>query len=97
MPKLKVSTSNVFIPSEPLFPVHFIFHHATATYGILVPGFAKDIGVTSNDVNDAVSLFFITFVIFQPISAAAGRMIGPKYWMPFLMVGSDLLSLYHCD
>lgn len=52
----------------------------------LLSGFAKDIGATDNDVNDAVSLFFITFVIFQPISAAAGRMIGPKYWMPFLMV-----------
>ncbi|KAJ5454872.1 uncharacterized protein N7458_005828 [Penicillium daleae] len=93
MPKLKVSTSNVFIPSEPLFPVHFIFHHATDTYGILVPDFAKDIGVTSNDVNDAVSLFFITFVIFQPISAAAGRMIGPKYWMPFLMAVWGVLTL----
>ena len=54
---------------------------------MLLPGFAKDIGATSNDVNDAVSLFFITFVIFQPISAAAGRLLGPKYWMPFLMVG----------
>lgn len=49
--------------------------------------FATDIGATSNDVNDAVSLFFITFVIFQPISAAGGRLVGPKYWMPFLMVG----------
>lgn len=59
----------------------------------LFPGFAKDIGATSNDVNDAVSLFFITFVIFQPISAAAGRLVGPKYWMPFLMVGPSFLLL----
>lgn len=61
----------------------------------LFPGFAKDIGATDNDVNDAVSLFFITFVIFQPISAAAGRLVGPKYWMPFLMVGPS--HLFHSD
>ncbi|KAB8079437.1 major facilitator superfamily domain-containing protein [Aspergillus leporis] len=56
-------------------------------------GFAKDIGATSNDVNDAVSLFFVTFVIFRPISAACGRLVGPKYWMPFLMGCWGLLTL----
>lgn len=50
-------------------------------------GFSTDIGVTENEVNDAVSLFFVTFVVFQPISAACGRIFGAKYWIPFLMVG----------
>lgn len=54
--------------------------------------FAKDIGATRNDVNNAVSLFFVTFVIFQPISAACGRMVGPKYWMPFIMFGWGILT-----
>ncbi|KAF7715437.1 MFS-type transporter [Penicillium ucsense] len=48
-------------------------------------GFSKDIGVTPNDVNDSVSLFFVTFVIFQPISAAVGRLVGAKFWIPTLM------------
>jgi hypothetical protein len=55
-----------------------------------VLGFAQDIGTTHNDVNNAVSLFYVTFVIFQPISSACGRLVGPTYWMPFLMVSSTL-------
>lgn len=96
MPKPKVSASDIPTLGEHLAPIFFIFCHATSTYGMLLPGFATDIGATSNDINDAVSLFFITFVIFQPISAAAGRLLGPKYWMPFLMVGSGSPSLRDC-
>ena len=46
----------------------------------------QDIGALPSDLNYATSLFFITFVIFQPISAALGRYVGPKHWIPFLMV-----------
>ncbi|KAF5014263.1 hypothetical protein F66182_14818 [Fusarium sp. NRRL 66182] len=58
-------------------------------------GFAHDIGVTSNDINNAVSLFFITFVIFQPISAACGRILGAKHWIPMLMVVWGAITLSH--
>jgi hypothetical protein len=34
----------------------------------------------------ATSLFFITFILFQPPSAAMGRWLGAKYWIPFIMV-----------
>jgi MFS family permease len=36
-----------------------------------------------------VSLFFITFVLFQPISAAVGRRFGAKHWIPIIMVCDD--------
>jgi MFS family permease len=49
-------------------------------------GFTTDIGAKASDLNLAVSLFFITFVIFQPISAAVGRRIGAKHWIPIIMV-----------
>ena len=49
-------------------------------------GFTKDIGAASGDLNFAVSLFFITFVIFQPISSAVGRRLGAKNWIPIIMV-----------
>ena len=51
-------------------------------------GFTKDIGASPNDLNLAVSLFFITFVLFQPPSAAVGRWMGAKNWIPILMVRS---------
>jgi hypothetical protein len=41
----------------------------------------------------AVSLFFITFVIFQPPSAAMGRWLGAKHWIAFIMASSFGLYL----
>jgi MFS family permease len=49
-------------------------------------GFTHDIGVAPDDFNLAVSLFFLTFVLFQPFSAAMGRYFGPKHWIPVMMV-----------
>ncbi|KAM0195192.1 hypothetical protein ACHAPI_006495 [Fusarium lateritium] len=53
-------------------------------------GFTKDIGAEPDDLNEAVSLFFVTFVVLQPVSAAAGRYIGARHWIPFLMVPNQL-------
>jgi MFS family permease len=55
----------------------------------VISGFTTDIGVKSSDLNFAVSLFFVTFVVFQPISSAVGRRIGAKNWIPFIMVWSE--------
>ena len=48
--------------------------------------FTEDIGAKPEDLNFAVSIFFLTFVLFQPPSAALGRWIGPKHWIPIMMV-----------
>ncbi|KAF4986218.1 hypothetical protein FDECE_16066 [Fusarium decemcellulare] len=48
-------------------------------------GFTTDIGAEPDDLNEAVSLFFVTFVVLQPVSAAVGRYIGARHWIPFLM------------
>ncbi|KAF9880545.1 major facilitator superfamily transporter [Colletotrichum karsti] len=50
-------------------------------------GFTTDIGAVPDDLNLSVSLFFITFVLFQPPSAAVGRWLGAKHWIPIMMVG----------
>ena len=49
-------------------------------------GFTKDIGASPDDLNQAVSLFFITFVVLQPVSAAVGRWVGANHWIPLMMV-----------
>ena len=48
--------------------------------------FTKDIGAQPEDLNFAVSIFFATFVLLQPPSAAIGRWMGPKHWIPIMMV-----------
>jgi hypothetical protein len=59
------------------------------------PGFSRDIGATPDDLNLSISLFFITFVLLQPPSAAVGRWLGAKHWITIMMVShSVLLELY---
>lgn len=49
-------------------------------------GFTRDIGAAPEDLNLAVSLFFVTFVLLQPFSAAVGRAVGAERWIPVMMV-----------
>jgi hypothetical protein len=53
-------------------------------------GFTTDIGATPDDLNMAISLFFITFVLFQPPSAAVGRWLGAKHWIAIIMVSPQV-------
>lgn len=56
-------------------------------------GFTHDIGALPDDLNLAVSLFFVTFVLFQMPSAAVGQWLGPSTWLPIMMVPSPLQVL----
>ncbi|WQF88112.1 Putative major facilitator superfamily, MFS transporter superfamily [Colletotrichum destructivum] len=56
-------------------------------------GFTNDIGAVPDDLNLAVSLFFITFILFQPPSAAIGRWLGGKHWIPVMMLGWGFVTL----
>lgn len=51
-------------------------------------GFSRDIGATPDDLNLAVSLFFVPFVLLQPASAAVGRWFGARHWITVMMVSS---------
>jgi hypothetical protein len=52
-------------------------------------GFSRDIGATPDDLNLAVSLFFVPFVLLQPASAAVGRWLGARHWITIMMVSSS--------
>ncbi|XP_014562637.1 hypothetical protein COCVIDRAFT_32654 [Bipolaris victoriae FI3] len=58
-------------------------------------GFTTDIGATPDDLNLAVSLFFITFVLLQPPSAAMGRWLGAKHWITIIMIGWGVFTVAH--
>jgi len=59
----------------------------------LCTGFTTDIGATPDDLNAAVSLFSITFVLLQPPSAAIGRWLGAKYWITIIMASSTRIQV----
>ncbi|KAK7421662.1 hypothetical protein QQX98_002129 [Neonectria punicea] len=56
-------------------------------------GFTKDIGAQPDDLNEAVSLFFVTFVVLQPPSAAVGRYVGARHWIPITMFAWGLVTI----
>ncbi|KAF1846168.1 major facilitator superfamily transporter [Cucurbitaria berberidis CBS 394.84] len=58
-------------------------------------GFTRDIGASPDDLNLAVSLFFITFVLLQPPSAAVGRWVGAKHWITIIMLGWGVFTVAH--
>ncbi|KAJ4401639.1 hypothetical protein N0V91_007811 [Didymella pomorum] len=58
-------------------------------------GYSTQIGATPDDLNLAVSLFFVTFVVLQPPSAAIGRWIGIKHWFTIMMLGWGTFTLAH--
>jgi hypothetical protein len=59
------------------------------------PAFEKDAHLGKNDVSDAVSLLSATFVTLQPISTVLGRRIGPKYFIPILMLSWGAVCMGH--
>tara|TARA_R110002003_G_scaffold140_2_gene12763 strand:- start:7100 stop:7306 length:207 start_codon:yes stop_codon:yes gene_type:complete len=65
--------------------VDYKSQHPKIQIVIVAPGFTRDIGATPDDLNLAVSLFFVTFVLLQPPSAAMGRWLGAKHWLPIIM------------
>ncbi|KAK4245125.1 putative major facilitator superfamily transporter [Corynascus novoguineensis] len=58
-------------------------------------GFTDDVGALPEDLNLAVSLFFVAFVFFQPLSGAVGWWLGPRNWMPIMMVSWGVVTIAH--
>lgn len=58
-------------------------------------GFTTDLGMPATAINTATSLFFATYVPFQPISAAVGKKVGQSYWLGILGIGWGILTLAH--
>lgn len=48
--------------------------------------FIQDVHLKPNDVSNSVSLYSATFIPCMPISVALGRIVGPRWWLPFIMV-----------
>jgi MFS family permease len=48
--------------------------------------FAQEANLRRDDISDSVSLLSVTFITLQPFSAALGRRIGPKWYIPLMML-----------
>ncbi|RPA90916.1 MFS general substrate transporter [Choiromyces venosus 120613-1] len=55
-------------------------------------GFTRHAGLAPEDLNDAVSAFFLAFVLLQPVGAALGKKVGVGRWVGGVMVGWGILT-----
>lgn len=58
-------------------------------------GFSRDLGINSGAVNDASSLFFATYIPFQPLAAAIARRVGATRYMAATLVLWGVLTICH--
>jgi MFS family permease len=55
-------------------------------------GFTRHAGLAEEDLNDAVSAFFVAFVALQPVGAALGKRVGARRWVSGVMTGWGFLT-----
>ena len=55
--------------------------------------FSQDLHLKHNDVPNAVSLYAATFIPCMPISVILGRIVGPRWWLPFIMAAWGVVTI----
>ncbi|KAI0154210.1 major facilitator superfamily transporter [Xylariaceae sp. FL1272] len=58
-------------------------------------GFSTDLGLPSDAVNNASSLFYVTYVPLQPFAAALGRRVGAPRFMGVSLILWGALTIAH--
>ncbi|KAH8660081.1 major facilitator superfamily domain-containing protein [Xylariales sp. PMI_506] len=58
--------------------------------------FVKDTHILATDISNSVSLFSATYVPFMPISVALGRIIGPRWWIPIMLLSWGAVTTAQC-
>ena len=58
-------------------------------------GFSRDLGIDPGAVNDASSLFFATYIPFQPLAAALARRVGATRYMGVTLILWGVLTICH--
>ncbi|KAL2004591.1 hypothetical protein VTN00DRAFT_3327 [Thermoascus crustaceus] len=56
-------------------------------------GFEKDLGLKGNDYNIVLSIFYISYILFEIPSNMACKWIGPGWFIPALVLGFGISSL----
>lgn len=58
-------------------------------------GFTSDLGLPTDAVNTATSLFYITYIPFIPLASALGRRLGPPLFMGGTLVCWGVITISH--
>ncbi|KAE9986321.1 hypothetical protein EG328_006053 [Venturia inaequalis] len=56
-------------------------------------GFEKDLGLKNYDYNAVLSIFYISYIIFEIPSNMLCKIIGPGYYIPAISLGFGIMSI----
>lgn len=57
--------------------------------------FTRDVGIPDSSLNTAVAIFYVVFVVLQPLGAAVGRRVGMARFVPTCMALWGLCTILH--
>lgn len=56
-------------------------------------GFEADLGLTGYDYNFILSIFYISYIVFEIPSNMACKLIGPGWYIPAISLGFGICSI----
>ncbi|KAI0839942.1 putative MFS transporter [Hypoxylon sp. FL0890] len=90
--KLRNKIDLMIVPTVSLLYL-FCFIDRSNIGNARLAGLEADLGMAGNDYNVLLSIFFISYIIFQIPSNLANKMIGPGWFIPFISFGFGACSL----
>ncbi|OTB03696.1 hypothetical protein M426DRAFT_321623 [Hypoxylon sp. CI-4A] len=90
--KIRTKIDLMIVPTVSLLYL-FCFIDRANIGNARLAGLEKDLGMGGNDYNMLLSIFFISYIIFQIPSNLACKWIGPGWFIPFLSFGFGASSL----
>jgi MFS family permease len=93
------STEQISVRCSPLFillaafPVAYYLTDLPVSGNAKLAGLEKDLGMTGYDYNALLSVFYISYIIFEIPSNIACKWIGPGWYLPAVTLGFGICSL----
>jgi hypothetical protein len=73
---------------------HYLAQLITVEIGnAKLAGFEKDLGLEGLDYNIVLSVFFVSYIVFEIPSNLMCKWIGPGWWLPGIEIGFGICSV----
>ncbi|KAI0469128.1 MFS transporter [Xylaria cf. heliscus] len=90
--KLRKKLDLMIVPTVSILYL-FCFIDRTNIGNARLAGFETDLGLTGDGYNSVLSIFYISYIIFEIPSNLACKWIGPGWFLPALSLGFGITSL----
>jgi len=64
--------------------------------GALSDNMLPELGLTTNDYNYGMTIFYISFILAEMPSQMISKKLGPDVWIPIQMVSWSIIAICQC-